>query len=63
MSSSPPSRTSSTKAWPRYVRIAARLPRTATNKVLKRELVREGLAVTDPVWVRDERGQSYASAL
>ena len=32
----------SPKAWPRYVRIAPRLPRTATNKVLKRELAAEG---------------------
>ena len=33
------------KQWPRYVRILDALPRTATNKVLKRELVREGLDV------------------
>ncbi len=48
------------KQWPRYLRIATALPQTATNKVLKRELVREGLDVTDPVWTRAERGRSYS---
>jgi fatty-acyl-CoA synthase len=47
------------KQWPRFVRIASALPQTATNKVLKRELVGQGLDVTDPVWVREERGTSY----
>ena len=32
----------SPKAWPRFVRIAADLPSTATNKILKRELIAEG---------------------
>ena len=49
------------KQWPRYVRLSTALPQTATNKVLKRELVREGLDVVDPVWCRDERGTSYTS--
>jgi fatty-acyl-CoA synthase len=48
------------KQWPRFVRIASTLPQTATNKVLKRELVAEGLDVADPVWVREERGTSYS---
>ena len=48
------------KQWPRYVRIATALPQTATNKVLKRELVAEGLQVSDAVWTRDERGTSYS---
>ncbi|HEX5860677.1 MAG TPA: AMP-binding protein [Nocardioides sp.] len=48
------------KQWPRYVRIATALPQTATNKVLKRELVAEGLQVTDPVWTRAERGTVYS---
>jgi fatty-acyl-CoA synthase len=48
------------KQWPRFVRIAPALPQTATNKVLKRELVEQGLDVADPVWVRDERGTSYS---
>ncbi len=53
-----------TKAWPRYVRILAALPRTATNKVLKRQLSADG-AVADSaagsgtLWVRDARGTTY----
>lgn len=47
------------KQWPRFVRLSDGLPQTATNKVLKRELVREGLDVADPVWTRDERGTGY----
>ena len=38
----PPRRTCPPKAWPRYVRIAPSLPSTATNKVLKRELIAQG---------------------
>ncbi|HET6666331.1 MAG TPA: AMP-binding protein, partial [Intrasporangium sp.] len=48
------------KQWPRHVRIAAALPQTATNKVLKRALVDQGLDVTDPHWTRAERGTSYS---
>ena len=44
------------KGWPRYVRIVATLPRTATNKVLKRELRAEGLGEGTRVWTRAERG-------
>jgi fatty-acyl-CoA synthase len=44
------------KAWPRFVRLVASLPRTATNKVLKRELQSGPL---DATWIRDERGFSY----
>ena len=52
-----------TKGWPRYVRIAASLPSTATNKVLKRELIAEGATPGDGVlWVRDERGTTYSLA-
>ncbi len=47
----------SPKAWPRYVRCAAELPRTATNKVLKRELRTGGAAAA--TWVREARGTSY----
>ncbi|HET7736521.1 MAG TPA: AMP-binding protein [Nocardioidaceae bacterium] len=50
----------STKGRPRFVRIADDLPATATNKVLKRELVKQGLATTDEVWEREERGTSYS---
>ncbi|MEZ0051833.1 fatty-acyl-CoA synthase [Mycobacterium sp. MAA66] len=48
----------SPKSWPRYVWLAGDLPSTATNKILKRELVALG---TDPVgrvlWKRD--GTAY----
>ncbi|MFL6172979.1 MAG: long-chain-fatty-acid--CoA ligase [Marmoricola sp.] len=46
----------SPKAWPRFVRVVESLPRTATNKVLKRELQAGPL---DATWTRDERGRSY----
>ncbi|MGH3541939.1 MAG: hypothetical protein ACRDTO_06105, partial [Mycobacterium sp.] len=38
------------KQWPSYVRVSATLPRTATFKVLKRELSAEALDCADPVW-------------
>ena len=49
----------SAKAWPRYVWITDDLPATATNKVLKRELIAlgahpEGGGVVDP-----RRARSY----
>ncbi|WP_182523522.1 long-chain-fatty-acid--CoA ligase [Nocardioides dongkuii] len=51
----------SPKAWPRLVRVLDTLPRTATNKVLKRELAAEG---GDPsggtVWRRPARDTTYA---
>ncbi len=51
----------SPKAWPRYVRIAADLPSTATNKVLKRELALEGAtAGAGVLWTREARGTAYA---
>jgi fatty-acyl-CoA synthase len=50
----------SAKEWPRYVRIVETLPRTATNKVLKRALSAEGVPAGDGVWVREERGTRYA---
>ncbi|TFV54466.1 acyl-CoA synthetase [Mycobacterium sp. PS03-16] len=47
----------SPKGWPRYVWVAEDLPTTATNKILKRELVAMG---TEPrgrsMWVRDRAG-------
>ena len=49
------------KQWPRLVRILDALPRTATNKVLKRELAAEGVeAVSGVLWRRVERGTSYS---
>ncbi len=51
------------KGWPRYVRIAPTLPSTATNKVLKRDLIAQGATAGDGVlWVREERGTAYAAA-
>ncbi|MGH3595688.1 MAG: long-chain-fatty-acid--CoA ligase FadD17 [Mycobacterium sp.] len=38
------------KQWPSYVRVSATLPRTATFKVLKRELSAQALDCADPVW-------------
>jgi fatty-acyl-CoA synthase len=38
------------KQWPSYVRVSTALPRTATFKVLKRELSAEGVDCADPVW-------------
>ncbi len=50
----------SPRSWPRYVRITPTLPATATNKVIKRELVAQGVDGGDGVlWERQERGASY----
>ena len=50
----------SPKAWPRYVRLNAALPQTATNKILKRTLIREGVSAGDGVlWKREVRGREY----
>jgi fatty-acyl-CoA synthase len=44
----------SPKAWPRYVWIAGDLPSTATNKILKRELIARGVDPAGRVlWKRD----------
>ena len=50
----------STKARPSHVLIAESLPRTATNKVLKRELRTAGLDAPGTWWEREERGTAYA---
>ena len=51
----------SPKAWPRYVRINAALPQTATNKILKRTLIQEGVTAGDGVlWLRGARGREYS---
>jgi fatty-acyl-CoA synthase len=46
------------KQWPRHVRLLAALPRTATHKVLKRDLQAQGLT-GGTLWTRAERGTSY----
>jgi fatty-acyl-CoA synthase len=53
----------SPKCWPRYVRVAAAVPTTATHKTLKRELVAEGPVAGDGVlWIREPRGTAYWEA-
>ncbi len=53
----------SPKAWPRYVRIAADLPTTATHKVLKRVLAAQGPTAGDgELWIREPRGTRYEVA-
>ncbi|NTY57982.1 fatty-acid--CoA ligase FadD1 [Mycolicibacterium sphagni] len=50
----------SPKAWPRFVRINADLPQTATNKILKRELSAAGVTAQGGVlWERPARGNFY----
>lgn len=50
----------SPKAWPRYVRMTAQLPATATNKILKRVLVTQGTDVgSDTLWERPDRQHTY----
>ncbi|KAA1395970.1 AMP-binding protein [Aeromicrobium ginsengisoli] len=48
----------SPKARPRYVRLVDDLPRTATHKVLHRDLTAAGIA--EATWTREERGTTYA---
>ena len=53
----------SAKAWPRFVRINAELPKTATNKILKRELIHAGVTAAGGVlWERVGRGTTYVAA-
>ncbi|MGB3353951.1 MAG: fatty-acid--CoA ligase FadD1 [Mycobacterium sp.] len=50
----------SPKGWPRFVRVNTTLPQTATNKILKRELIRAGVTADGGVlWERPERTRSY----
>lgn len=45
------------------MRVSDALPTTATNKVLKRELIEDGVGGTgggDTWWEREERGTSYS---
>lgn len=43
------------KQVPRFVRVASRLPRTPTHKVLKRTLSAQGWRCVDPVWWRENK--------
>jgi fatty-acyl-CoA synthase len=53
----------SAKAWPRFVRINDELPKTATNKILKRELIQAGVTAAGGVlWQRAGRGTTYVAA-
>ena len=53
----------SPKAWPRYVRIADDLPTTATNKIVKRQLKKEGVDAGDgTLWVREPRSTGSRSS-
>jgi fatty-acyl-CoA synthase len=53
----------SPKAWPRFVRINSELPKTATNKILKRELIGAGVTAAGGVlWQRMGRGTTYVAA-
>jgi fatty-acyl-CoA synthase len=45
------------KCSPRYVRVAADMPVTATSKILKRQLRTERWECHDPVWWRPERDE------
>jgi fatty-acyl-CoA synthase len=49
-----------TKWTPTYVRVVNEFPMTSTNKVLKRELVKEKWNTPDPLWHRPERGSGFA---
>ena len=54
----------SPKAWPRYVRINDVLPVTATNKILKRELIAAGVSAQGGVlWSRPARDTGYTVEL
>ncbi|MEV0594714.1 AMP-binding protein [Nonomuraea cavernae] len=48
-----------TKWPPRYVRVTAELPRTATSKVLRRSLREAGWHTADPVFVRPGAALTY----
>ncbi|HEU4361670.1 MAG TPA: fatty-acid--CoA ligase FadD1 [Mycobacterium sp.] len=48
-------------SWPRYVRLTHDFPVTATHKVVKRELIAQGVSPGSGVlWVREPRGTTYS---
>jgi len=50
----------SPKAWPLWVRINTELPMTATYKILKRELIRQGISADNgTLWSRAVRSSTY----
>ncbi|WP_369271265.1 AMP-binding protein [Streptomyces sp. R11] len=48
-----------TKMAPRFVRVVERMPVTATNKIHRAGLRREGVRCADPVWWRPTGEQTY----
>ncbi|MFJ8533199.1 AMP-binding protein [Streptomyces sp. NPDC093591] len=48
-----------TKMAPRFVRVVERMPVTATNKIQRAGLRREGLRCADPVWWRPAGERTY----
>ncbi|MGW1612253.1 long-chain-fatty-acid--CoA ligase [Streptomyces sp. NPDC002285] len=50
-----------TKMAPRFVRVVERMPVTATNKIHRAGLRREGVRCADPVWWRPPGEQAYRS--
>ena len=53
----------SPKAWPRYVWLTDRLPTTATNKIVKRELTARGVTPGSGVlWTRPAQARTYSTA-
>ena len=48
-----------TKMAPRFVRVVERMPVTATNKIQRAKLRREGLSCGDPVWWRPRGACAY----
>jgi fatty-acyl-CoA synthase len=49
----------SPKWAPTFVRVVDTFPMTETNKILKRELVRQHLDTPDPIWWRPDRDLTY----
>ncbi|MFF7054726.1 long-chain-fatty-acid--CoA ligase [Streptomyces griseorubiginosus] len=50
-----------TKMAPRYVRVVDHMPVTATNKINRAQLRKEGLNCPDPVWWRGPGEETYRS--
>ena len=45
--------------WPRYIRLVSSMPRTATNKIVVRDLAAEAWHTSDPVFLRRDRRGPY----